>query len=74
MRLFHILLLPLCLLFAQVGPGAGLLLVEVPKSPEHMCIKKRGHCYFNPCPTFLTHDGYCFRGKAKCCYWEDRGR
>uniref|UniRef100_G1Q7H5 Beta-defensin 1 n=1 Tax=Myotis lucifugus TaxID=59463 RepID=G1Q7H5_MYOLU len=67
MRLFHILLLPLCLLFAQVGPGAGLLASLLHRSPEYTCAKQGGTCNFSPCPLYTQVKGYCYRGKAKCC-------
>ncbi|CAK6442523.1 unnamed protein product [Pipistrellus nathusii] len=67
MRLFHILLLPLCLLLAQVGPGAGLITSLFYRTPEYKCAKSGGTCNFSPCPLYTKHMGYCYSGKAKCC-------
>ncbi|XP_054576180.1 beta-defensin 1-like [Eptesicus fuscus] len=65
MRLFHILLLPLCLLFAQVGPDAYLLASLIPKSPE--CDSLGGTCYLSHCPERTQEDGSCYRAKGRCC-------
>ncbi|CAK6442522.1 unnamed protein product [Pipistrellus nathusii] len=67
MRLFHILLLPLCLLFAQMDPGAGLLASLLHRSPEYICAKKGGTCNFSPCPLYTHALGDCYKGRAKCC-------
>ncbi|KAK1341691.1 hypothetical protein QTO34_016439 [Cnephaeus nilssonii] len=67
MRLFHILLLPLCLLFAQVGPGAGLLANLGPKMDDYKCALKEGFCYSSQCPQPTESNGHCYRGKANCC-------
>ncbi|ELK27749.1 Beta-defensin 1 [Myotis davidii] len=67
MRLFHILLLPLCLLSAQVGPGAGLLANMGPKMDDYKCGLNGGHCYYSPCPEPTESYGHCYRGRARCC-------
>ncbi|XP_014303489.1 beta-defensin 1 [Myotis lucifugus] len=73
MRLLHILLLPLCLLFAQVGPGAGLLMslgkkVEKKKeSQEDKCVLMGGVCSFIRCSQPSQNVGYCYQGRARCC-------
>nr|KAF6460196.1 defensin beta 1 [Molossus molossus] len=67
MRVIYILLLPLCLLFAQMAPGAALLTDLFHKYPEYLCAKKGGTCNFSPCPLYTKAEGFCYRGKAKCC-------
>uniref|UniRef100_G1QB82 Beta-defensin-like domain-containing protein n=1 Tax=Myotis lucifugus TaxID=59463 RepID=G1QB82_MYOLU len=65
MRLLHILLLPLCLLFTQVGPGAGLLANLIPRSPK--CSHQGGICYLYACPAGTKEIAMCYRANARCC-------
>ncbi|CAK6442524.1 unnamed protein product [Pipistrellus nathusii] len=67
MRLFHILLLPLCLLLAQVGPGAGLIKRLSIRNLDYRCPSWRGICTFGICPPDTSHIGSCQNGRAKCC-------
>ncbi|KAF6376110.1 defensin beta 1 [Rhinolophus ferrumequinum] len=67
MRFLYLLLLPLCLFFSQVAPGAGLIKGLFHRYPEYQCAKKGGTCNFSPCPLSTKARGACYGGKAKCC-------
>ncbi|KAF6083878.1 defensin beta 1 [Phyllostomus discolor] len=66
MKVLYLLLLPLCFLFSQIAPGAGIMAV-FHRYPEYVCAKKGGTCNFSPCPRFTRIEGSCYQGRAKCC-------
>ncbi|EPQ16208.1 Beta-defensin 1 [Myotis brandtii] len=67
MRLLHILLLPLCLLFAQVGPGAGSFSSFIAWETNEKCVKQGGYCNYSQCQYPSKQIDYCYRKKANCC-------